>query len=969
MKRITLHLAMTLTLLAVVAGLSNGQDPSVAIDYPSQVAPLLKKYCANCHNSNESEAEFSVSSFTELMKGSEKGPVIISAKPGESRFIEVMLDDGESMMPPEGEPRPTENEIETLREWVKQGAKNDPQSGLPQLNVPVLPAAVNKKQQSITAIDWSPDGNWIAVARFKMVELFQPDEPNQKRVLDGFPGKVNSVRFSSDSTRLVVASGIAGAYGHASIWDMTSDGLGHRLFATESPGELFYSAVLSPDHKVIATASYDRKIRLHHLDEVFTVTNENDQRILTGHNDAIYDLDFSSDSRTLISASGDQTVKVWNVLTGQRLETLGQPLKEQFACRMSPDNRLIASAGRDNRIRIWAYDPQKQVVDNVVLHSLFAHERPIVSLAFNQDGSRLVSSSEDKTIKIWETETFRQIGAIKNQPDICSSIAISPDGTRLLVGRLDGSSEFYDLSSVETSTATTSVVPDILTISDNDASVMKWNSITETEPNHSPKTGNLIEIPAKISGAINVSGDSETISDSDLFRFRAKKGESLIFETRASRQKSQLDSKLEILDSNGQPVPRIVLRAIRDSYFTFRGKDSNTSDDFRVHNWEEMGLNELLYANGEVVKLFHRPRGPDSGFMVYPGTGRRFAFYDTTPLSHALHEPCYIVRPFPVGTQFVPNGLPVFRLNYENDDGSERKIGTDSRLYFVAPHDGEFLVRISDVRNFQGDDFKYELSVRRTDPDFKTTVQADKNIQVGSGKEFTIRVDRIDRYDGKIQIKIKNLPDGLEVPSELTIESGHHLARGTIFALAGAEKLTKQDFEKIKIFAKGTGQIRNNKWREIQGFGELNISEKRKLSAKKQGKDSPSNFADHPKLIIRIAETGTSVESALTLNPAQPIVLEIRPGQTIQAQVVVQRNDHEGRISFGLADAGRNLPHGLYVDDIGLNGLMITQGKVQQRFFVTAEDWVQPQTRMFHLRANDVGGLTSQAVVIRVLEK
>ena len=61
---------------------------------------------------------------------------------------------------------------------------------------------------------------------------------------------------------------------------------------------------------------------------------------------------------------------------------------------------------------------------------------------------------------------------------------------------------------------------------------------------------------------------------------------------------------------------------MRDSWVTFRGKDSNTSGDFRF-KWDEMNLNQYLYVNGEVVKLWYYPRGPDSGYIVYPGTGNR----------------------------------------------------------------------------------------------------------------------------------------------------------------------------------------------------------------------------------------------------------------------------------------------------------------------------------------------------------
>ena len=132
-------------------------------------------------------------------------------------------------------------------------------------------------------------------------------------------------------------------------------------------------------------------------------------------------------------------------------------------------------------------------------------------------------------------------------------------------------------------------------------------------------------------------------------------------------------------------MPRVLLQAVRDSYFTFRGKDDTESGDFRVFNWQEMKLDEYLYSNGEVVKLWLYPRGPDSGFGTYPGQGSRWGYFDTTPLAHALGEPCYIVEPHPPGTKLVPNGLPVFPLNFENDDDSHRELGKDSRLLLHRP--------------------------------------------------------------------------------------------------------------------------------------------------------------------------------------------------------------------------------------------------------------------------------------------
>ena len=63
------------------------------------------------------------------------------------------------------------------------------------------------------------------------------------------------------------------------------------------------------------------------------------------------------------------------------------------------------------------------------------------------------------------------------------------------------------------------------------------------------------------------------------------------------------------------------------------------SNDFRLFGWQEIGLDQYLYSNGEVTKTWMHPRGPDSGFDVYPGTGTRYTYFGTTHTTHALGEP------------------------------------------------------------------------------------------------------------------------------------------------------------------------------------------------------------------------------------------------------------------------------------------------------------------------------------------
>src|SRR6185503_6955500 len=151
-----------------------------------------------------------------------------------------------------------------------------------------------------------------------------------------------------------------------------------------------------------------------------------------------------------------------------------------------------------------------------------------------------------------------------------------------------------------------------------------------------------------------------------------------------ARRGSPVDTKIEILHPDGKPVERLLLQAVRDSHITFRTIDSNT-DDLRVENWQEMELNQFMYLQGEVCKIFRMPQGPDSGFQFYNFKGKRRDYFDTSAAAHALDEAIYIVEPRPAGTRPLPNGLPAFPAFYANDDDADRELGTDSRLLFTAP--------------------------------------------------------------------------------------------------------------------------------------------------------------------------------------------------------------------------------------------------------------------------------------------
>jgi WD40 repeat protein len=455
--------------------------------------------------------------------------------------------------------------------------------------------------------------------------------------------------------------------------------------------------------------------------------------------------------------------------------------------------------------------------------------------------------------------------------------------------------------------------------------VVDGDESVEAEPNDAPAQATVLAVPGVIGGRI-WARDPDKAGDVDLFRFEARKGQMLIVEIDAARRGSPLDSKIEILDAAGKPVPRVLLQAVRDSYLEFRPIDS-AQGGARVKSWEEMELNQFVYLQGEVCKIFRMPQGPDSEMQFYQINGKRRDYFDTSGTAHALDDAVYIVEPHAPGETLLSTGLPVFPLNYANDDDAERKLGRDSRLSFTAPADGAYLVRVTDVRGYQGDRFAYRLTVRPAKPDFHVRLSdSTAAVPAGSGKRLTFSATRDDGFDGEITIDVTGLPPGFRVSTPVVIEAGQLEARAVLTAAADAPRPTAENRSLTKITAKARidGQLIS---KDIKGLEEIKLEEK-------------------PTLLVRL----------------EPAELVIAPGTTITAQLKVDRNGFKDSIKFDVD----NLPHGVIVDNIGLNGVLIPAGETERQIFLTAAKHVPETSRPIHAVAEAAGTQASPAITLHV---
>ncbi len=168
---------------------------------------------------------------------------------------------------------------------------------------------------------------------------------------------------------------------------------------------------------------------------------------------------FSPDGQRLASASGDGTLKIWDVASGQQLSTLKGHTSVVYGVVFSPDGQTLASASMDKTVKFWEADSGQE------LRSLKGHSNAVHSVAFSPDGRRLASSSHDQTVKIWDVASGQELRTLRDKdhmneinrqrlrPEIRSQdgyanwmycVAFSPDGQRLASACGDGIVRVWD---------------------------------------------------------------------------------------------------------------------------------------------------------------------------------------------------------------------------------------------------------------------------------------------------------------------------------------------------------------------------------------------------------------------------------------------------------------------------------------------------------------------------------------------
>ncbi|KIK37079.1 hypothetical protein CY34DRAFT_810691 [Suillus luteus UH-Slu-Lm8-n1] len=258
--------------------------------------------------------------------------------------------------------------------------------------------------------------------------------PHVKMTLKGHEESVNEVAFILGTRFLVSGSEDKSLR----VWNLdTGKQVGEPLLGHDADVR---ALARSPNGRWIVSGANNGSILVWEI-----ATNKTESELkrvpvsFKGHGSFVENVVFAPDNETFASASWDQTVCVWKRETGEIV--LG-PLKVgsvAFSVAYSPDGTKLA-AGTDERIIVWNLKTGKE---------LLKIEQRAYRVAFTPDGLRLVSGNRND-IRISDATTGNIIKQFDAHTDAdFTSLAIAPNGTKLATTSVDRTTRFFDLTTFE----------------------------------------------------------------------------------------------------------------------------------------------------------------------------------------------------------------------------------------------------------------------------------------------------------------------------------------------------------------------------------------------------------------------------------------------------------------------------------------------------------------------------------------
>ncbi len=407
-----------------------------SISYVREVAPILQRHCNGCHHPGKQKGDVDLTSVRAMARAGRHGIPVVAGKPAESVML-LEVKGSEPAMPKEGG-RLSEAQVAVLERWIREGALDDTP---PPPGPPTEPPGY-EAPPVLGAMDWSPDGRWLAVAGRGEVLVMDAVRMIRLHRLLGAPRKIEALRFSPDGKSLAVAGGEPGVRGIYQRWLV--DG-----WARETHAEVGHDVLMAldwhPDGKRVATGSPDRMVR------VLSATDGTVRVAGQVHADWVLGVAWVDDGRRLVSGGRDRSLRLLDGGTLRLLDVVNREGEPVVRLARRPVSEQVAFAGAESRARLYqafvrpsASDPGQ---DPNHVREFDAWPGGATALAFSPDGQWIATAGAPSGVSVQRVEGGGRVARMEGHGGVVFGLAFDAKGERLATAGIEGRLRVYSLPS------------------------------------------------------------------------------------------------------------------------------------------------------------------------------------------------------------------------------------------------------------------------------------------------------------------------------------------------------------------------------------------------------------------------------------------------------------------------------------------------------------------------------------------
>jgi mono/diheme cytochrome c family protein len=427
-----------LLFLASLASAQEKQDDPKGMPPVSlirDIAPILVQKCIACHGPEKTKGGYQLHTFELALKpGDSKHQAITPGEPEQSElYRRISTDDEDDRMPQKDQPL-TKTQIALIRRWIKEGARFDSPDRKAAL-VTLIPRAPHPDPPEnypvavpILALAFRPDGKELAASGYHEITFWNPENGTLLRRMKGLAQRTQCLAYSRDGSLLAAAGGSPGQLGEVVLLDPVHGSI-LKILGTIS--DMMLTLCFSPDGTRLAAGGADNSI---HLYDVLTGA---EQLLIQQHADWVMALSFSHDGSQIASASRDKTARIFDVKTGELESTYVGHSSAVFAIAFSSDDKAVYTGGRDKKIHLWNAKEAKKTEE------IAGFEDDILRIVV--DGDLIYSCSADKIVRCHSASDRKLARIYSGHSDWVYSLALHPESKRLAAGSHDGEVRVWNI--------------------------------------------------------------------------------------------------------------------------------------------------------------------------------------------------------------------------------------------------------------------------------------------------------------------------------------------------------------------------------------------------------------------------------------------------------------------------------------------------------------------------------------------